>query len=398
MKAHRASRRRYRNGSFGRSWRLSAFFLFMLPLLSPPSTNLPTVRAYSLGDILGSETDLDSSTTLSLPEISEMRVRDIRRRLTRSHGYGSDEIMAILDKKELINALAYEEHRVRQKEDEARRRFVMRRSIIVALLCVVVAIFFPLFRHVWEVGSINFVVYTDKKRHEAKTCWELKSAWGALGVFCMFVVDTLSLWLSVTVLLSWVMNTKSKYFFPIPSFAVRPAAIMAASTGGNAGALGNYGVNIGPMVVTWMFRFVNGKLELWTGKALVNSQKLRRKQERDRKKAWKRGETQEEKEARRTARASRRNLKESKKQAQMDAAREEVMRVAKEEARARADEASSKINPQQHIDGDSDGSSNEASQLSREERRAAAAAAAEARQEATGWATVEGTTAFDDLD
>ena len=82
----------------------------------------------------------------------------------------------------------------------------------------------------------------------------------------------------------------------------------------------------------------------------------------------------------------------------MDAAREEVMRVAKEEARARADEASSKINPQQHIDGDSDGSSNEASQLSREERRAAAAAAAEARQEATGWATVEGTTAFDDLD
>ena len=103
-----------------------------------------------------------SSNTLSIIEISEMRVRDIKRRLSRDHGYGADEIAMMLDKKELINALAFEEHKVEQKERERKKRVALRRSIIVALICVVLVMFKGLFVHVYEVASVNFVVYTGE--------------------------------------------------------------------------------------------------------------------------------------------------------------------------------------------------------------------------------------------
>ena len=53
--------------------------------------------------------------TLNIVEISEMRARDIKRRLARSHGYGPDELSRMIDKKELINALSYEEHKAYQQ-------------------------------------------------------------------------------------------------------------------------------------------------------------------------------------------------------------------------------------------------------------------------------------------
>ena len=99
---------------------------------------------------------------LSIVDISEMRVRDIRRRLTREHGYGADEIALMLDKKELINALAFEEHKAAQKEKDRKKRVAFRRSIIVALICVIFVMFRDLFVHAYEVASVNFVVYTGK--------------------------------------------------------------------------------------------------------------------------------------------------------------------------------------------------------------------------------------------
>ncbi len=98
--------------------------------------------------------------TLSMLEITELRVRDIKRRLARYHGYGPEEIAKMLDKKELINALAFEEHRTEQKETERKKRVALRRSIIVALLCVIFVMFRPLFQHAWEVLLVNTEVYT----------------------------------------------------------------------------------------------------------------------------------------------------------------------------------------------------------------------------------------------
>ena len=288
----------------------------------------------------------------------------------------------MLDKKELINALAYEEHRQRQRDDETRRRYQLRRSIVVALVAVIVVMLWPLFRTVWDVASVNFVVYTDRKRHEARTCSEYRSAWGALGVTCMFIVDMLSLWLSASVLLSWVM--RSRYFFPIPSIPIRPAALLAASTGGNAGALGQYGVNVAPMVITWAFRYVSGKLEYWTGKALVKAQKRRRKEEKAKRKA--NPEEPWEKQARREARAKRRAEKEAKKQeeARRAAEAEEAERKRRAEEVAKATErfASSAVNATTESDP------------SQEDIRATAAAAAEARMKDNATES----TAFDELD
>lgn len=32
---------------------------------------------------------------------------------------------------------------------------------------------------------------------------------------------------------------------------------------------GSYGINLGSMAVTWVMRFVHGRVELWTGKAMA---------------------------------------------------------------------------------------------------------------------------------
>jgi len=100
--------------------------------------------------------------TLSIVEISEMRARDIKRRLTREHGYGADEIAKMIDKKELVNKLSYEEHRAEQKEKDRKKRVALRRSIMVALLCVIFVMFRPLLVHAWEVLLVNFEVYTGE--------------------------------------------------------------------------------------------------------------------------------------------------------------------------------------------------------------------------------------------
>ena len=370
----------------------------LLTLLVLVFARPPSASAFSLSEFLGDETDLDSSTTLSLPEITELRVRDIKRRLARTHGYGADELARMLDKKELINALAYEEHRQRQKDDEARRRYQLRRSIVVAVVAVALVMFWPLLKTAWDVASVNFVVYTDRKRHEARTCYEHRSGWGALGVLCMFVVDMLSLWLSASILMSWVVG-RNKYSFPMPSIPVRPAALLAASTGGNAGALGQYGINIAPMMITWVFRWSSGKLEYWTGKALVKSQKLRRKEEKARRK--KDGEAPWEKQARREAKAKRRAEREAKQQeeARRAAEAEEAERAkrAEELAKTTARYAANAKNAAATSDKSEEGTDDDVEgPLSADDMRSAAAAAAEARMKTERKPTES--TAFDELD
>ena len=377
--------------------RFLGLFLALLLLVVAPYAGLPSASAYSVSDFLGDETDLDSSTTLSLTEITELRVRDIKRRLARTHGYGADELARMLDKKELINALAYEEHRQRQKDDEARRRYQLRRSILVAVVAVLLVMFWPLIKTAWDVASVNFVVYTDKKRHEARTCYEHRSGWGALGVLCMFVVDMLSLWLSASVLMSWVVG-RNKYSFPMPSIPVRPAALLAASTGGDAGALGQYGINVAPMMITWAFRWSSGKLEYWTGKALVKAQKRRRKEEKARRK--KDGEAPWEKQARREAKAKRRAEREAKQQeeAQRAAEAEEADRAKRAEELAKTTEryASNAKKTTSHDNSEEGRDDDVGGPLSTDDKRSAAAAAAEARMKTERKPTES--TAFDELD
>ena len=193
-------------------------------------------------------------STLNMLEISDMRVRDIKRRLSRHHGYGADELSRMLDKRELINALSYEEHKTQQQQEEKTRRILFKRSIIVALLCVLIVICKPLLIQVYDVISVNIVVYTDKKRYEFSKCRDYSSIKASLGVIAMMTVDLAKLWLSSSVLLSWVLPSNSlyrQYLFPVPSIPIKPAQMLAVASGkpGNAaGPLGNYGINIGPMV------------------------------------------------------------------------------------------------------------------------------------------------------
>ena len=92
-------------------------------------------------------------------DVSNMRVRDIKRRLSLHHGYSADELGSILDKKELIQMLAFEEHKIQLKYNAEIKRYVIQRSIIVAIIVIVITFCWPIFQHLYEVANVNFVVY-----------------------------------------------------------------------------------------------------------------------------------------------------------------------------------------------------------------------------------------------
>ena len=97
-----ASRRRIcRPRSLGSALLTLAFFV-----LVTVTTRAGSASAFSLTEFWGDETDLDSSTTLSLSEITELRVRDIKRRLSRTHGYGTDELARMLEANRTLTALS----------------------------------------------------------------------------------------------------------------------------------------------------------------------------------------------------------------------------------------------------------------------------------------------------
>ena len=111
---------------------------------------------------------------------------------------------------------------------------------------------------------------------------------------------------------------RSQYFFPTPNLPVRPAQLM----GGQAAKskLANYGMNIGPMVVTWLMRFVYGKTESWTGKALSNAHQRQRREARQ----W---ESPEDRAARKAARkAAKRAAKEEAVRQKQEAEQAEAIR------------------------------------------------------------------------
>jgi hypothetical protein len=259
---------------------------------------LPKVPAWNWSDYLGGSRPRSKSSgadasgsTFSLEEISAMRVRDIKWHLGRRHGFGADEVGRILDKKELVEVLAVEEEKARIRyEGEAKRRRVQS-SILWSLTAVAVVICWPLIRHAYDVVSVNVVVYTDRKRYEADVCREYRCIAAAIGFLCMLVLDALQLWLSLSVALSWFVR-KSWWFFPTPSLPLRPGQFMGEEVAKSQ--VGSYGINVGPMVLTWAMRFVHSKIEAWTGRALVRAQKEQRRRERE-------AETPREREARKEA-------------------------------------------------------------------------------------------------
>ncbi|KAG7365538.1 hypothetical protein IV203_038742 [Nitzschia inconspicua] len=282
---------------------------------------LPTAQAWEWSDFTtsgstkhndGNNNDLSTTnqpTWLSRPEISAMRVRDIKRRLARTHGYGADELAKMLDKQELISALWGEEYKEYQKVKSKRQRQVIIEGIWTALIGVVILVGWPLWKHVYEVAMVNWVVYTDRKLLEIQKCRDYKSMAASIGVVLMIAVDVLQLWLSVSVLLSWVMT--SKYFFPMPTLAIRPAQFMGEKVA--HGPMGRYGMNVAPMAITWTLRFVRTQVESYTAKALSNAYQQQKKESRA-------NETEEERAARKAAR------KAAKRLAKEEAAQKELER------------------------------------------------------------------------
>jgi hypothetical protein len=301
--AHSQRRRRRNSATLVSSLRRNIIFLVLAlhVLFSTISTTMttnvpsiiPTAQAWEWSDFVvgGNGDDTHNNSWLSRQEISSMRVRDIKRRLARTHGYGADELARMLDKQELIAALWGEEYREYEKVKAKKQRQVIIEGIWMALIAVVVVVGWPVWKHVYEVAMVNWVVYTDRKWLEIQKCRQYRSFAASIGVLLMLVVDVLQIWLSVSVLLSWVMT--SKYFFPMPTLAIRPAQFMGEKVA--QGPMGRYGMNVAPMAVTWMLRFLRGKVETHTAQALSNAYQQQKRQVRA-------NETEEEKAARKAAR------------------------------------------------------------------------------------------------
>jgi len=285
-----------------------------------------------------------------MEEVSEMRVRDIKRALTRRHGYSTDEVGRVLDKKELIQTLSFEEHKINQKELETERRDLFWKGLWVTIVVGVITLCWPMIRHLLEVAHVNLVVYTDRKYLEMSRCWDYRSIEGCLGLIFIFTVDLLQLWLTISVLLSWVM--RSKFFFPMPNISIRPAALMGGDT--SQSSLASYGINVAPMAITWGLRFMAARLEGWVGRAFKRAAKVQKKRHRAQ-------ETQDER-----------------------AARKQAKRMAKEEALRQS---------QQQDPGFNQGEPEICPLTDQEIRDAAAQIAEESR-----CANLESNTEFDDLD
>lgn len=99
----------------------------------------------------------------------------------------------------------------------------------------------------------------------------------------------------------------SKYFFPTPNIPIRPMELLTPK-GHDAGAYGKYGINIGPMVISWFFRFLSGKVEGMIGRAMSESLQQQRKKEKDEMKQRRREERAKEKEAKRAAKKEAKEL------------------------------------------------------------------------------------------
>lgn len=120
-----------------------------------------------------------------------MRVRDIKWRLARHHGYSAEELGQMIDKKDLIQALAYAEEQSRlHDEAEAKRSFIIL-GLWLSFVSMAAVCLWPLMAQAWDVALVNVIVYKDKKVYQAQRCMELKSPAAVLGVALMGILDLL---------------------------------------------------------------------------------------------------------------------------------------------------------------------------------------------------------------
>jgi hypothetical protein len=133
----------------------------------------------------------EATSFLTLNEVSEMRVRDIKWRLARHHGYSAEELGKMIDKKDLIQALAYAEEQSRLLDEAAAKRSFIVQGLWFSFVAMVTVCLWPLIAQAWEVATVNLIVYKDKKVYEAQRCMELKSPAAVLGVVLMGILDVL---------------------------------------------------------------------------------------------------------------------------------------------------------------------------------------------------------------
>jgi hypothetical protein len=103
-----------------------------------------------------------SNEPVLLSDISEMRPKEIKRQLARKYGYSAETLAQMINKKDLVESLAYELHKDDEIKSKKRKSENLRKTIMVTLAVIVLFTFWPLIQKVIEIFQVNFVVYTGE--------------------------------------------------------------------------------------------------------------------------------------------------------------------------------------------------------------------------------------------
>lgn len=187
------------------------------------------------------------------------REYDIEDKVRRTGVLEKSEIVS-----ELANVIAQTEQRLASK---ARFNILKRVGIGAAILAMLIFLREPL-AGFFGSSMRNARFQLNETQQLARYASNIGSPAAALAIIICGLIDLLALWVRLSVLGSWVLPPGSglahRFLFTNmggPSFPVNVGQILSAGQPGTSSAAGGWTIDVAPMIVLWLLRFVKRRLE-----------------------------------------------------------------------------------------------------------------------------------------
>jgi hypothetical protein len=210
-------------------------------------------------------------------KVESMRARDLRNLLMQKLGVDAALVNRILDReelKEMVRAIVYE--RIQTKSKEVYWAMAIKVSIAMGILTFIYLsrkFIMGFAQSVYEgLGETTYkstkkaklLMYNIKKRKYI----------AALALAVSLLLELAVLWIQVSILLSWVLSRDHflrRFMLPTLSFPVSANTLLKATgkkplttstdNAGITGAVGNFSLDMGPMLTMMALNFIAGKLD-----------------------------------------------------------------------------------------------------------------------------------------
>ena len=196
-----------------------------------------------------------------------LRSKDLKKILF-DLGFGRDEVRRLIDKNDLIDLiLATFQSRQISRAAEANWHILLKTSFIG--LIVILAVVFHRQLLTALVAASHYVwgehwMFQEKFRLIRKSAkHQLFLASFSLLLSCL--IDGIIPLINLSTLLSWFVPSDSiirKYLFPSPYIPLSPSSVLGVGS--------TVGLNIGPMLMLWVFKILKTRLENYAAESLLN--------------------------------------------------------------------------------------------------------------------------------